>query len=315
MNVFSIFLVVVCGLSLSSLQAGMRTYTLDATQSVVSVSGTVAGFAMSAQGPGSLSTTYQGTITADKTNADIQFLNSSIIADNSGIWSPGLGGVTGTAPANYGIEASGTVTDPTSGQPVNVLADVAVRNLELSIASPLLPITAGAITSSQLVVSAVSGDTDVEASGTVVIFIPITVFQTNTTESVSGLSGTNMSVNASSISVTNGIETLTIDLNNSFTFSVNATNDSMLTLSGQWVATRVLPPCPVITDIIVGTTTNQIDAAVVAGESYQLEQSTNLNSGVWNPSGSVTSATNSLLRIPVGNASPYDFFRLELIDP
>jgi hypothetical protein len=61
------------------------------------------------QAPGSLTTSYGGTIKADVTSTSIEFTGgSSIVASNSGIWQPGLGGGVGSAPANYG--GQGTVS-------------------------------------------------------------------------------------------------------------------------------------------------------------------------------------------------------------
>jgi len=61
------------------------------------------------QAPGSLTTTYSGTVnvTIDPVANTIQFNGASALANNSGVWQPQVGGgspgVPGSASANYGI--------------------------------------------------------------------------------------------------------------------------------------------------------------------------------------------------------------------
>jgi hypothetical protein len=80
--------------------------TINPTLSSITVSGTGLGVPIDPQGPGSLTTTYSGTIMTlfdDSGNGAIQFLGASVVAGISGNWKPSVGGADLTpAPANYG---------------------------------------------------------------------------------------------------------------------------------------------------------------------------------------------------------------------
>ena len=93
-----------CGLN-AICRAELKTFTLEQTQSVLTISGTFSGFAIQQQGPGSLTTRYTGTIQTDLSDATIAFVGGSqIVGVTNGNWEPGPSGVAGTAPANYGGE-------------------------------------------------------------------------------------------------------------------------------------------------------------------------------------------------------------------
>jgi hypothetical protein len=87
------------------------TFTIDPTVSSLVLSGMVGGQPIQEQGSGSLTTTYEGSTSADinlfqDKGGTIQFLGNAIgdeaIADISGIWQPLPDGSPGSAPANYG---------------------------------------------------------------------------------------------------------------------------------------------------------------------------------------------------------------------
>jgi hypothetical protein len=92
----------------------VHVFTLDPTQSSLTLSGTIetslGNGTLMQQGPGSLTTTYEGTVAVDvgRFASSIAFLgsNSSVVADNSGSWQPLPGGGSGSAPANYGGQTS-----------------------------------------------------------------------------------------------------------------------------------------------------------------------------------------------------------------
>jgi hypothetical protein len=83
-------------------------FTVDPSQSSMAFSGTIAGQAIQEQGPGSLSTTFEGGFLADIDDSPggngIVFYNSGndLFADNSGNWQPRSDGTSGAEPANYG---------------------------------------------------------------------------------------------------------------------------------------------------------------------------------------------------------------------
>src|ERR1043166_6537110 len=79
-----------CWLAAPALTAvGAEVFTVDSTQSTVSISGTVAGQTLHEQGAGSLTTHYQGTLVADVGVDTIQFPGQSqVVAINNGSWQP-----------------------------------------------------------------------------------------------------------------------------------------------------------------------------------------------------------------------------------
>jgi hypothetical protein len=107
----------------TSAQAAIVNLTIDPTASSLDLSGQInaptigqPNKAYVAQGTGSLTTTYSGSISIDLQPGTIQMMpGSSIIAANSGNWSPAPGpggptddpvgsfGASGTTPANYGV--------------------------------------------------------------------------------------------------------------------------------------------------------------------------------------------------------------------
>jgi hypothetical protein len=79
-------------------------------QSILALSGTIAGRAIQPQGPGSLTTTYFGTFQTniDEAAGGISFIatGNDFCAANSGNWAPRADGSSGTAPAIYGAQAN-----------------------------------------------------------------------------------------------------------------------------------------------------------------------------------------------------------------
>jgi hypothetical protein len=112
------------GLLATSAQAAIVNLVIDPSASSLTLSGEINAptigqphKAFVAQGAGALTTTYSGTINIDLQPGTIQLMpGSSIVAANSGVWSPapGPGGPTddpvgsfggaGSAPANYGVQ-------------------------------------------------------------------------------------------------------------------------------------------------------------------------------------------------------------------
>ncbi len=113
--------------------ASADVFTIDPARSSLSLSGSVLGITFSPQGPGSLITSYGGTIQLTQTPGTIQFTGGSLIAaQTSGSWQPLAGGGAGSAPADYGGVASSFVT-----------ANVAMRSILLDVTSPPITVTSG----------------------------------------------------------------------------------------------------------------------------------------------------------------------------
>src|SRR5688572_26123004 len=80
-------------LSAQVTRAETRIYSIDPAQSNITISGTVSSpfgpAPIEQQGTGSLTTSYNGTIHADRTSTTIQFISGgSIDANVSGNWQP-----------------------------------------------------------------------------------------------------------------------------------------------------------------------------------------------------------------------------------
>ena len=122
-------------------RAELKTFTIDQTQSVLTMSGTFSGLTIEQQSPGSLTTHYRGTIETDLSDAGIAFVGGSqILGVTNGNWEPGTNGVAGSAPANYG------------GQVVNIFVNgrAAVREVLLVLASNSLVVSNGVFPSQGL---------------------------------------------------------------------------------------------------------------------------------------------------------------------
>jgi MYXO-CTERM domain-containing protein len=93
----------VVAVAVESSRAQTATFQVDPAGSSLTVSGTALGSPILSQGPGSLTTTYQGPLLLQLTPSTIEFPGgSAVAANNSGNWLPLPGGASGSAPANYG---------------------------------------------------------------------------------------------------------------------------------------------------------------------------------------------------------------------
>src|ERR1700733_2454800 len=197
-------------------QATPEVFTINSSQSQTTLSGTIEGSAISAQGVGSLTTAYRGSINADISGSTIQFTGSSmIIAQTNGVWQPAVGGATGSAAADYGAQAS-----------ISVLTGYgAARNVVLDLNSPLLAVTGTNFDSSALVF--------LFATNSVSTF-DYRIFTESGSLVLTGYS-TNTIANAASISTSGGVQTLIIEFNTQFSFTSPIT--AVLDLNGKIVAT------------------------------------------------------------------------------
>jgi hypothetical protein len=135
-------LAMACCLVPATGRAALTTFTLDATNSSLSISGTLGSAAFQQQGAGSMTTKIGGTIKADVTSSNVTFVGGSAIAAmTNGNWQPGVGGVSGSAPANFGVKVNVYVF---------ITAMAAVRNALLDVTSTALTVTGGAFPGKQL---------------------------------------------------------------------------------------------------------------------------------------------------------------------
>jgi hypothetical protein len=209
------------------ISAAPVVFTVNSAQSQVTIAGTVVGGALSAQGAGSLTTSYSGSINANLTGSTIQFTGgSSINAKTNGVWQPAVGGGSGSAAADYGAKATITVN---VGIPISVTANAALRNVVFDLTSPVLVTTDGSFDGSSLVFA---------------FFTNTASFDYNYSygsgsENLNGYS-TNTLVSGATVSTNAGVRTLSIQINSQFVFKVLTANDSTIDLTGQLVATNAI---------------------------------------------------------------------------
>jgi hypothetical protein len=268
-----------------SLRATTLDFTLDDTQSTVTLSGNVLGINLQEQGPGSLTASYFGTIKADLTGAQIQFPGgSTLAARTNGVWSPGPGG-SSSGPADYGAQAS-------------ILGGVvkgALRNIVLDLTSGALPMNNGVFDGSALRFGFLTNG----SSSFDYLAGPLG----SASIALSGIS-TNKIVNGASLTTVGDTQTLTIQVDTEFKFTALVANDSTVHLTGKLVATKTAQP--IITSIVVKnqTVTLQVQGA---GSAPRLDSSTNLTQWTTrNPT--ITPQTGgAALSLPVDG--PVEFYR------
>jgi hypothetical protein len=188
-------------------------------------SGEVDVFPVTAQTAGSDTTRYSGSLMADVTATTIQFLDGGAMdaQDQLVPQQPRNGGTgfTPAAAADYGFNADSFMT---TGR-------VAFRGFVLDLTSGVLARSGTSIPSGQTVVID-SGIVHYRWEG----------LSSNEADS-SGQGGetANNAAAAGTITTVGNIETLTIPINAPFALSVVGISDSQMTLTGQIVATRVIP--------------------------------------------------------------------------
>jgi hypothetical protein len=213
-----------------------RDYTLDTSQSSITVSGTVdsqlgAGRPIQTQGPGSLTTSYTGTIKTDRVTNSIQLLaGSAIDANVNGSWQPLADGSDGSAAADYGGKITGTIVIIF---PVNVTVNFAGRDFIFGLTSGPLAVSSNQFTLSSTDVTFSSGSIAYRSS----LGTPAG------SETVVDQGGT-LSGNGTLGSLSQGglvYETLTVPTNTSFDIMADASTTIHLTLTGQLFGKYLIP--------------------------------------------------------------------------
>ncbi len=204
-------------LGISNARAVTHDFKIDSTQSSVTLSGSVVGINFKEQAPGSLTTTYSGTITLDLTDTTVAIPTGAMEAAVSGNWLPGLNGQGAAAPANYGGQASilfGTAT-------------AALRNILLSLSSPLTALTNGSFDAGNIVFSfPVSSAAKLDYNAG---------FLGSGSTNLAG-NATNKTATIATLSNIGGTDTLVINIDATFTTSILADNDSSLHIVGKITA-------------------------------------------------------------------------------
>ena len=270
--------------------AAPMVFTVDNKQSQINLSGQIAGFPLTAQSAGSLTTTYSGNINADVAGSTIQFTGSSaIIAKTNGVWQPAVGGGTGSALADYGGKVS-----------VSIFTGYgAARNIVLDMTSPLLTLTGTNFDSSALVFSFASNSSS--------SFDYNAVVKSGTLSLVGN--STNSVANGASLTTNGNVLKLVIQLNAQFVFSANSPGDTPLDLSGQIVATNILAAGQLIINSIALNSGNAVLTVENATESAQLQITTNLQA--WLPASTTVSNYSGSMIFTTPLSGPQSFFRVK----
>ena len=137
----------------------------------------------------------------------------------NGTWQPLAGGGSGSAPADYGAQA----TIPGFGT-----AFGAGRNLVFNITSGVIALSGMSFDASQLTISPTTGALDFNSP-----------FGSGSTD-LSGLFGSNQAT-AGNLSIVGGTATLTIPVQITQTLTLVSPGDTTITLAGNIVATAVVP--------------------------------------------------------------------------
>src|ERR1043166_2807517 len=203
---------------------GAESFTVDSSQSYISLSGEVLGLTLQEQGSGSLTTHFQGTVVAAIGTDSIQFPGQSqVVAMDSGSWQPRADASDGSEPANYGAEASGFFSTGVA----------ALRGFEMDITSGAVAFVNGQFDPQSLTFSGPDG-----ASSSLAYRVD-GALQSSGVLSLAGRSLTGQSTLAT-VTTTGNLQVLTIPVHYQLYFSLTSQNDTTVTLTGQLVATRSL---------------------------------------------------------------------------
>jgi len=242
--------------------AQSRGFTVDPSQSSLTISGTFSGFDIAPQAPGSLTTSYGGTIEAEVTDSSIWFWGGSVIAaQTNGIWEPGQGGFSGDAPADYG------------GQVVNPLVNgkAALRNVIFDVVSDVLTVNGGKFDSLGLQFNFVpSFNSVIDFAYSLTIGDP-----GNGSQVLTGMLTNSATTNATL--VTQGEQTvLIIPVDISGSVTVVNPNDVQYRFRGTLVARSTAPAPPQINSFQVSPGALTFSIATTPGQAYTILGSTNL---------------------------------------
>jgi hypothetical protein len=273
-NSFLTLTLLATALNCGIFRASADTFTIDPTQSSLTISGMVFGIAFNPQGAGSLTTVYNGTIEVAQTAGTIQFSGGSLIAaQTSGSWKPLSGGGNGSAPADYGGLAN-----------VAGSAFVAFRSVLFDVTSDPIPVTSGQFDPSGLTFLFPTGSTSA---------IDYRYFAGSGTKIATG-EGTNDVAALATISTAGNTQTLTIGVNVQFKFTLVSSGDTIVNVTGQIVATN---SAAVVAPIVLQTpkVTNQVVTLgwqAPAGQLFQVQASSNLLAWQTNASNVTSASTN-----------------------
>lgn len=215
----------------SAVRGEVVTFDVDPVRSQLALSGTTSGSTLVQQAPGSMSTTFSGTILADVTDSQIKFVGGSLVKGaDSGSYEPAPGGATGTAPAAFGAKATVTVVIFT------VEARAAARAVAFDLESLALARTGGTFDSRGVTFKVP------ESAGTKLDYRTTGNLQLKGAVDVLGLALNKAAGGA--LAPVDGVDTLTVPVDASYFFQLVNPDDTEMRFTGQIVAKRRSAPVP-----------------------------------------------------------------------
>jgi len=296
-NISRWFVAVVVGAAL--VLSGERTctnaqgFTVDTNQSSITISGSVAGGAITNQGPGSLTTAIGGTVQLALVGNTIQFTGQSqILTEINGSWQPTADGTAGSAPADYGGAVNLGIAS----------GFAAIRNVQLDVTSPAINISGGQFDSTSLIFQFPSNSLSSLAYN-------VTGFVTkHGTLALTGYA-TNKVTTLGKLATVNNQQTLTIPVNATFYFKLLSANDTIITLQGQLVAVQGGGQTPLqVQSVAVQNQTISLQWSGTPGQQFQIQSTTNL--GTWFTNQTGVSSASGTYAWTGAITGPVGFYRL-----
>jgi hypothetical protein len=280
-----------CLLGLIALGAELQatTLTIDTNLSQITLAGTVAGFKLQEQAPGSLTTIVSGTVQVTNSSSQLQITAAQLTPNVNGSWKPGTNGAA-ASPADLGGKANSVIGE----------IDGALRNLLVTAVSGIKTLDANGHFDASSIIFAFPAN----ANST----LDYDSFLTGKGSKQLAALGTNQTATLGTFALSNGTPTLTIVINAQFNFSLITENDSQLTLTGTLVAAESTAPGPTITGIQIVNNTAQI-TATGSSATTGVQSSVNLNDWGRQPATVTTpDASTRVFTIPM--TLPFQFYRL-----
>lgn len=289
---FAMIGVVALALGLLPARCAAQVFTLDTNQSSVTISGSVLGATMAAQGAGSLTASIAGNLRVALAGNTIQFVGQSqILALTNGSWQPKADGSAGNAPADFGAQGN-----------LGFAAGVAsLRGVQLDVVSPPIPLSGGEFDSTNLTFLFPSNSTSSLSYNVTGLFkqqgsIPLTGYATNKVTALS------------SLSTVGSQQVLTIPVDATFYLTVLSANDTVIRLQGKLVATLLSQAPLQVQSVTLQSQSLLLQWQGAPGQQFQIQSSTNLNA--WQTNATITTPASGSATWTGAVSGPARFFRL-----
>jgi len=274
-------------ITLAALAAGMLQFCqadevqfiIDSAQTQVTLSGTAAGLTVAEQGPGSLTTSFEGTVVADVTAEALRFVGGSRIEGlTNGAWSPEAFGEAGTEPADFGAQAGGGLITGTA----------ALRDLLLDLETETaMPLSQGQFNADGLLFRFPE-----DAPSAFDYRVTVFIVTENDREFLAGYA-TNRTAAMGTLTTEDNTQVLHVPIEASIVFELLDPADSTLTITGQLRATRTLEAEPgiVIGSLQFSEGSLMFEWSGAAEQAHRIERTTDLVT--WTPVADVPPGVSS----------------------